>query len=920
MTPKASFAEAPTPGFSASSREGALALSRGPRHHVGPRATPAAGTVSAAFPPGAPGAPDDAVERTVLGNGLTVLVRRDASAPVVAIVTHVKAGYFDEPDDVVGVSHVLEHMYFKGTPARGPGEIARDTKAAGGYLNAGTIYDHTNYYTVLPASSFAAGLAVQADAFANSLIDANELARELEVIVEEESRKRDTASAVATEACYALLHDVHRMRRWRMGTAEGLRRLTRDDVWTFYRAHYVPSNTILSVVGDIDPGRALAEIDALYGGLTAATAPRDRGRPEPPRAGFRCLDLVRDVGQAQLVIGWRTVAPLHADAPPLDIVAALLGVGRASRLYREVREKSLASVVGAYHYTPTELGVLAVAAATPAGGLRPAAHAVWNEVRTLSEREPSAGELRRVQRGIEARWWRNLESMEGQATYLASWQALGGWELGASYLSSLLATSPSSVQAAAASYLTIDRSALVTVRAGDMPALAADRADARALLDERRVVSAVRRDAAPVEAPGLVGLGLRPERVVHDVSVFETERGVPVLVRRKPGAPMAHVHALFLGGVSDESASNAGLTTLLARTALQGTARRDGPQLAEDVESLGGAISCVVASDVCGWTMSVPTAWLGPALAMLAEVVEEPAFAAGALDTERAIALAGLEQLRDDMSRQPVRLALAAAFGDDPYGRPTAGTEAGLHYCGAAELRATHERLVRGGQGAIIVVADAPAEDVAAAVRGAFLGLSCNPRIAAEPLKWPTESRESIESRDKAQTAFSILFRGPTRSSPERHAATALSAVASGLGGRLFQALRDQESLAYSVHLGARALPRAGWLAAYLACAPSKEDAARAGLMRECRRLAEEPVSADELARAKAYLLGSLAIRQQSAASVLGDIADAWQLGTLEDLDEEPRAIAALTADDLQAVARDSFDIGRAVWGVVRGR
>ena len=92
----------------------------------------------------------ESVHRTTLANGLRVLIRRETSAPVVAIVTYVKAGYFDETDDVVGIAHVLEHMYFKGTPSRGVGQIARETKASGGYLNAGTIYDNTHYYTVLP--------------------------------------------------------------------------------------------------------------------------------------------------------------------------------------------------------------------------------------------------------------------------------------------------------------------------------------------------------------------------------------------------------------------------------------------------------------------------------------------------------------------------------------------------------------------------------------------------------------------------------------------------------------------------------------------------------------------------------------------------------------------------------------------------
>jgi zinc protease len=101
--------------------------------------------------------PPDSVSRTVLPNGLTVLLRVDRTAPVAAVVTYVRAGYFDEPDDVVGIAHVLEHMYFKGTPTRGVGEIAKQTKASGGYLNAATIYDHTRYYAVLPASGFARG-------------------------------------------------------------------------------------------------------------------------------------------------------------------------------------------------------------------------------------------------------------------------------------------------------------------------------------------------------------------------------------------------------------------------------------------------------------------------------------------------------------------------------------------------------------------------------------------------------------------------------------------------------------------------------------------------------------------------------------------------------------------------------------------
>src|SRR6185436_1417185 len=207
------------------------------------------------------------VHRTVLPNGLKVLIKPDFSAPVVAIVTFVSAGYFDETDDIVGIAHVLEHMYFKGTPTRGVGEIAKQTKAVGGYLNAATIYDHTSYYTVLPSSGFIQGLDVQADAYARSLIDADELARELEVIILEAKRKADNPAAVASETLYELLHDRHRIRRWRIGREPGLRALTRDALVGFYRNWYHPGNPVLSIVGDVDPDQALADVHRQYGSL-----------------------------------------------------------------------------------------------------------------------------------------------------------------------------------------------------------------------------------------------------------------------------------------------------------------------------------------------------------------------------------------------------------------------------------------------------------------------------------------------------------------------------------------------------------------------------------------------------------------------------------------------------------------------------
>src|SRR3954466_13180013 len=344
------------------------------------------------------------VHRTVLPNGLKVLIKPDFSAPVVAIVTYVNAGYFDETDDIVGIAHVLEHMYFKGTPTRGVGEIAKQTKAVGGYLNAATIYDHTVYYTVLPASGFAQGLEVQADAYARSLIDADELARELEVIIQEAKRKADNPGAVVTETLYELLHDRHRIRRWRIGREPGLRALTRDALVGFYRNFYHPGNTVLSIVGDIDPDDALLTVQEKYGSIPSGDPQRQAGPIEEGVSGFRHREWSGDIGQTQLAFGWRTPGTTHPDTAALDLLAVVLGSGRASRLYRAVRERRLASSISSYNYTPTEIGVFVVHAECKPENTADAARAAWDQLRAIRDGEVGELEIERAKRIYESQW------------------------------------------------------------------------------------------------------------------------------------------------------------------------------------------------------------------------------------------------------------------------------------------------------------------------------------------------------------------------------------------------------------------------------------------------------------------------------------------------------------------------------------
>src|SRR5213594_2904290 len=190
--------------------------------------------------------------KVVLKNGLTVLVREQQAIPLVSVNTYVKAGYFDEDDRISGISHVIEHMFFKGTSKHTVGEIALQTQALGGYLNAYTYYHRTVYHTEVPAENMKQALEIQADALWNSVYDANELKKEIEVVLQENNRKLDNPPAVASERLYETAFRQHRMKRWRIGTPEGLRALTRDDILAYVKKYYRPSNIILSIAGKLD--------------------------------------------------------------------------------------------------------------------------------------------------------------------------------------------------------------------------------------------------------------------------------------------------------------------------------------------------------------------------------------------------------------------------------------------------------------------------------------------------------------------------------------------------------------------------------------------------------------------------------------------------------------------------------------------
>ncbi|HTL04850.1 MAG TPA: insulinase family protein, partial [Gemmatimonadales bacterium] len=268
-------------------------------------------------------------------------------------------------------------------------------------------------------------------------------------------------------------------------------------------------------------------------------------------------------------------------------------------------------------------------------------------------------------------------------------------------------------------------------------------------------------------------------------------------------------------------------------------------------------------------------------------------------------------------------LALRAAFGDSGYGLPILGLPESVPGLTDGMVRAWHACELAAGRTVLVAVGELEPERLAERLAGLFEATPA--RGAAPPLEEAPGAlvgvRRSVVERAKRQTGLALLFRGPTRGDPGRFAAEVWCAIASGLGGRLFSALREERSLAYSVFASSWQRARAGALLLYLATSPEREDEAREALLRELAGFAAVPPAPDELARSVSYLTGQIAVERQTAGAVAAEIADAWLAGTgLAELADPAAGYRAVTAEAVRELAVASFDPEARAEGIVRGR
>ncbi|MCF7990036.1 MAG: insulinase family protein [Thiohalocapsa sp.] len=406
-----------------------------------------------------------AVQERILDNGLKVLVKRDDRAPIVTSQVWYKVGSSYEHGGVTGVSHVLEHMMFKGTENLEPGEFSRIIAANGGEENAFTGRDYTAYFQTMAADRLPVSFELEAERMRRLTLPEEEFVKELEVVKEERRlRTDDDPEALTFEQFNAAAYEASPYRIPVIGWGSDLESMQVDDLRTWYRKWYAPNNATLVVVGDVDPEAVFALAETHFGPLEPEPVSSPKPRREPEQRGEKRLIVKAPAKEPYLIIGYKTPAIGHAEEAwvpyALEMLASVLDGGSSSRLSRElVRGERVAASAGASYNAFTRLPGMLLLSGTPASGntVDTLEQALLAQIERLRTEPVDAEELARIRSQLIASKVYEKDSVFSQAMQLGQLETVGlGWELVDEYVERLSAVTPEQVRAVAEKYLRDD--------------------------------------------------------------------------------------------------------------------------------------------------------------------------------------------------------------------------------------------------------------------------------------------------------------------------------------------------------------------------------------------------------------------------------------------------------------------------------
>lgn len=867
-------------------------------------------------------AQDSGIRETVLPNGLMVLTKEVHAAPVFNLTVWYRLGSRNENIGETGMTHLLEHMLFKGSKHFKKGEATRLIRSRGGVDNGSTWLDFTNYYELMSSEHLELALKIEADRMSNALIAPEEFKSEMVVVRSElEGRENDPGDLLRKEF-NAVAYRQHPYRWPVIGWREDVEGVTRDEVYRYYKDHYGPNNAVLVLVGDFETEKALGLIRKHFGGIKPVKSPKPVRTVEPPQRGEKRVELRGKGAAHRVMIGYHAVSASDPDSYPLSVADQILSGGRSSRLYQALVEQGLA--VSAWSsITPTRdpsLFTIGAVGQKDVTADRLEA-ALLAEVEKLKTEPISDEELQRAKNQIEAYFTFNKDSVSDQAEQIGFFEIVSTWKLMDEYVPNVRAVTKEDVQRVAHKYFT------------DL-----NRTVAKFIPSEPGPEGSLGQGSGPAHYRPVSGLGASCQSSVDGgrFEIRESARstlnaqastqvprpfrtvlpnGLVLIIHENHSNTTIAISGSVNAGSYFDPPGKEGTAQMTADMLERGTLKRSSLDIAKELDFVGASSSVNPGVESVRFSGQALTKDFGLAMDILSDMLRNPTFPSDQLEKLRSEAVSRLQQERespDDMAQR--------AFGNKlyPSGHPyhtltIDDAIKAIQSISRDDLVAFHSKRYSPNGTILVVVGDVTPESALAAVQKHFgdwpIAENLEQVIIPDvPLPEKAE-RIIVNMPDKAEAA--ILFGHPsgiTRKSPDYYAYVLMNQVLGGggaLASRLGKKIRDDMGLAYDVFSAFGAtLGQGAWYTS-IGCNPVNVDKAVAALQDELRRYASEGPTKEEFEEAKRFVIGYFPIGLETNAGIARVLLNAEFYGLgMDYIQKYPAIYRAVTLDQAKQMAQ----------------
>jgi zinc protease len=833
--------------------------------------------------------PEIQTNKFELANGLTLLVSEQHYAGVASVQAWCQTGSIHEQEWLGGgLTHLLEHMLFKGTARRTATDISEEIHRGGGYVNAYTSFDRTVFWIDCPKAAVDTALDVLADMLFGSLIDAGELEREMDVIRREFEMGYDDPDRVLSHLTFGTAYQTHPCRTPVIGLRRIFDRITREDVLRYYRRRYVPDNMFIVVAGDVDAEKVRQQVETCFGQFLPAPVAPIVVPEEPPQLGCRRESRIFDSQLGYFSLAWHVPDVTHLDMPALDVLSVLLGGGASSFLYDELREKK-GSVhgIGAYAFTPSFPGLLTVSGTCPLEKVAGIEEETLQKLAEWRTRPLAEEQLAKAKRIIQVSAWEQLQTVKGVASDIGlNWLYTRNLHFNQRYLQRVQSVSTEEVYSVYDRHLYADNLTVATLR-------------------PQRSVQSRRPRLATEKKPQM--------RVLPN--------GVPVVLIPDHRLPMLHASVVFRGGVLAETPANNGIHRLYSHSLLKGTKNRSSADIAEQVESLGGTLfgDSGYNSSRIGFSSLVGD--FGKLLALVEEILSSATFPNDGVERERAGQIATIEAEDAQPGILARNVLRAAVYGEHPYAMSVIGTRKSLSDVTPEDLLRLHRQIIDSAPCVLAICGWIDGDELWPAIskfssilpKRSPVGRFKVPKIAL------LSSQTLVQHHQKHQAFISIGYLACSLFDRERIAFEVLDEATGDASSRFFIKLREELGLAYSVGSSLSLGLAPGLFSIYAATSPEFAEEVVQLCQKEMEDLAQGALSKDELDRSKTKLLAQLAFQKQNMEAYAHGLAlnEIYGFG-LEYLEQRQREIEATTLESIQTVCRKYLMDKPAITVIVR--